>query len=207
MTGMTLETRLVLIVSDIGGPPKLHELLSQLPQNFRVPILVVQSVDVGILEASTAVLERTVQLEVAMLDTDTDLRPGHVYFARPGVGYQVSRTDDRILLAAEQRRQDIQALPVIIERLVEALGAELSALFLSGRRVEVNLPSAWSSLDDSGAGVIVLDPNEAEVADLGRQVLVDCPSAAEMNSEEIVNYLLMIDSARRQSVNPAGTRR
>ncbi|MFH2055537.1 MAG: chemotaxis protein CheB [bacterium] len=159
----------VLIITDIGGPPLLHELLSQLPENFGAPIVVLQSFDVGIFDASTAVFQRTVQLQVEPLAAETTLLPGCVYFARPQEVYDVDGSDGP-LIVRQTEPGEASRLGQIVRQFAEICDEELVVLFLSGKGQPQELPEVCQALNDSRAEVLVLDESEAVVAAMGKKV-------------------------------------
>lgn len=159
----------VLIITDIGGPPLLHDLLSQIPEKFGAPIVVLQSFDVGIFEASTAVLQRTVHLQVESLAAETTLLPGSVYFARPQVCYGVDGSDGP-LVVHESEPSEGSRLGTIVGQFAEVCDDQLLVLFLSGKGQPQELPDVCRVLNDSRAEVLVLDESESGVAAMGRAV-------------------------------------
>jgi len=178
----------ILIIADIGSPPLLHELLSQLPDDFGVPIVVLQSYDTGIFEASTAVFQRTVGLEVLLLEEETPLSSGCVYFARPQVMYSLDDSDGPLILRAVSE-SDSYGLDKLISQFSEACDDQLAVIFLSGRGRPEELPELGRALNDSRAEILVLEDSEAVAPDLGRAVRSYLPETQVLGIARLSDYL------------------
>ncbi|MCK4856984.1 MAG: chemotaxis protein CheB [candidate division Zixibacteria bacterium] len=187
--------KLVLIITDIGGPPALHDLLSQLPKDYQLPIVVIQSSDAGIFEASAAVLNRTVQLEVAMLGDDAVLQAGHVYFARPEKLYRLDQVDSGLAVKMEDESLTEAALCGTIENFAQCCGKQLAVIFLSGKTAGEELLTGCRRLENQGCRILVLDREEAPVFDMGKQILSRIPSAEEISIAGIVHFLAAPDDS------------
>ena len=74
-------TELVAIGASTGGPPVLHKILSKLPGNFAVPILIVQHIAAGFLPGLAGWLDNSCALTVQAARHRDPLEAGHVYLA------------------------------------------------------------------------------------------------------------------------------
>ncbi len=90
----------VAIATSTGGPPALQRLLSELPRDFRLPILVVQHISLGFTAGLATWLASSVSLRVKVAQQDEPLNPSTVYVAPEGrhLGVSVRRT---VLLSEE----------------------------------------------------------------------------------------------------------
>jgi two-component system chemotaxis response regulator CheB len=73
--------RIVAIAASTGGPPALSRILSELPGDFRAPILVVQHIAEGFAEGLAKWLGESSPLTVGVAQHGDLLQPGHVYLA------------------------------------------------------------------------------------------------------------------------------
>lgn len=73
--------RIVAIASSTGGPGALHKVLSVLPADFPVPILIVQHIALGFAEGLARWLDSEVELHVCVAKHGEKMRPGVVYVA------------------------------------------------------------------------------------------------------------------------------
>jgi two-component system chemotaxis response regulator CheB len=73
--------KLIAIGSSTGGPQALHKILSQLPNNFPVPIVCIQHISVGFLQGLVTWLDSECKLKVKVAEKGELPTPGYVYFA------------------------------------------------------------------------------------------------------------------------------
>lgn len=78
------DLRCVVIGASTGGPPVLHTILSGLPRDFRLPVLIVQHIATGFLEGMVEWLRKETGREVHVAADGDAPRPGHVYIAPDG---------------------------------------------------------------------------------------------------------------------------
>ncbi|MCM2373605.1 chemotaxis-specific protein-glutamate methyltransferase CheB [Aporhodopirellula aestuarii] len=86
--------RIIGIASSTGGPPALVQVLSRLPSEFPVPILVVQHIAQGFTQGLVEYLDSTVTLPVQLARAGELLQNGRVYLSPDGyhLGTAVDRT-------------------------------------------------------------------------------------------------------------------
>jgi two-component system, chemotaxis family, protein-glutamate methylesterase/glutaminase len=95
--------RIVAIAASTGGPAALYRVLSELPKDFAVPILVVQHIAPGFVPALASWLAGASPLAVKVAEHGDVLAPGTVYFA----------PDDRHLVLADRGTLEISAKPAV----------------------------------------------------------------------------------------------
>jgi len=71
--------RVLLIGASAGGPDAIKTIISQLPGEFPLPILIVQHIDPHFAEAYRSWLQGQTSLKVQFATTNQALLPGHVY--------------------------------------------------------------------------------------------------------------------------------
>lgn len=78
------KTQLVVVASSTGGPGVLAKILSQLPAEFPVPVLIVQHIMTGFSMGLTTWLNQLVPLEVRLARQGDQPQPGQVLIAPDG---------------------------------------------------------------------------------------------------------------------------
>jgi len=74
-------TGIIAIGASTGGPPILQTMLSNLNNNFAIPIVIVQHIANGFLEGMVEWLSKTTHLTLKIPRTGESVKNGHVYFA------------------------------------------------------------------------------------------------------------------------------
>lgn len=77
----TSSIELIVMGSSVGGPLALKTILSALPQNFSVPIAVVQHISLGFMEGFVKWLQQYMPLPLICATNHLAIKPGHVYLA------------------------------------------------------------------------------------------------------------------------------
>src|ERR1043166_1882965 len=78
------DIRIVAVGASTGGPVVLQTILSQLPKDFPVPILIVQHMATGFAEGLIEWLNQTSRLPIGLASHGEIILPGHVYLAPDG---------------------------------------------------------------------------------------------------------------------------
>ncbi|MCP3168095.1 chemotaxis-specific protein-glutamate methyltransferase CheB [Myxococcus qinghaiensis] len=127
----TSRPAVVALAASTGGPAALFRLLSELPADFPVPLLVVQHIALGFGQGLASWLATAGPLPVRVAEEGELLLPGHVYLA----------PDDRHLGVQDGRAQVSKAAPVngfrpsatwLFRSVARAHGSEALAVILTG---------------------------------------------------------------------------
>lgn len=85
--------RVVAIGASTGGPLVLQTILSELPVDFTVPILVVQHIKPGFLDGMVDWLRQATGKQICIASRGEHILPGHVYFAPDSLHMMVEKGD------------------------------------------------------------------------------------------------------------------
>lgn len=181
--------RLVAVVTDVGGPVALHDILSELPGNFGAPIVVVQSNHDIVLESASAGLRHTIKLKIAQVRHAVKLHAGAVYFIEAGKGFLPMADSNDIRIDLHSGEQCDHCAIQLLEDFAPILGPAMSVVFLSGRSNAEAVKQLCSILESNGCPMLVLARGESVVEELGNCVLHATNSAAELSSVQIGEYL------------------
>ena len=124
--------RFVGIGASTGGPPVLQTILSGLPKDFSVPVLIVQHIARGFLPGLVDWLNETTGLRVHIAAHATLATPGHVYIAPDDFHLGVS-TVNRLILAREEPENGLRpAVSHLFRSLAETCGGNVIGVLLTG---------------------------------------------------------------------------
>ncbi len=128
--GSIAKPRIVAVAASTGGPAALQQLLSALPVDFPVPMLVVQHIASGFVSGLASWLDAVSPLEVKVAEEGEPLRAHHVYFAPDGRDLGVSDRET-VSLSVPSRGNGPSATP-LFESVARVYGASALALILTG---------------------------------------------------------------------------
>jgi two-component system, chemotaxis family, protein-glutamate methylesterase/glutaminase len=123
---------LVAIAASTGGPAAIHRILTTLPADFSIPILVVQHISRGFSGGFASWLDKASPLRVKLAESGEALRPGTVYVA----------IDDHHLCLSSSRKIHLSTAPavggfrpsgtVLFESVAKVVGPSAVAVILTG---------------------------------------------------------------------------
>jgi len=189
-----------------GGPPALERLLPLLPENFPVPILVVQHMPRPFTSALAARLDRCCALHVWEAATGMPLSPGAVWIA-PGDSHMEvkigpQRTPHIVLHQGEPLHHCRPAVDVLFRSLAQTFGAGAMGVVLTGMGAD-GLEGSRAIVHGGG---IVLAQDEASSAVWGMPGRVVAAGLAravlplERLGEELVSLTAVLGERRIAAV-------
>jgi two-component system chemotaxis response regulator CheB len=124
--------RLIAIGASTGGPPALQIILSQLPADLPVPVVVVQHISLGFVEGLARWLNETTPLRVKVADHGEHLRPGTVYLAPDDQHLGVTQNGLVRLSASPPVDRHRPSVTALFESVARNYGAAAVGVLLTG---------------------------------------------------------------------------
>ncbi len=170
--------RLVAIGASTGGPAALRDMLSAMPANFGLPILVVQHISKGFVNGLANWLGANTKLQVRVATAAETARPGVVYLA-PDDTHLGIREDGRISLSTAAPVGSFRpSASHLFQSIAEAFGGRSIAVILTGMGDDgvaglrsVHAAGGLVIAQDEGTSVVYGMPREAARAGIVSVVL------------------------------------
>jgi two-component system chemotaxis response regulator CheB len=124
--------RILAIASSIGGPQALQAILSRLPGDFPVPIVVAQHVAEGFAWGLAEWLNGRSALRVKVAEDGEEVRPGSVYLNPTGSDFGLSSQGRVILEPGHPGAVYHPSCDALLRSVVRTYQADVVALILSG---------------------------------------------------------------------------
>src|ERR1700733_10553637 len=126
------ESQLVAIGASTGGPPALRIILSGLPKDFPVPILIVQHIAAGFTQGFAEWLAQSSSLPVQLSVHGQQVVPGRVYVAPDGFHMRVAG-DGRIWLNTDEPENGLRpSVSYLFRSVAKAYGQSAIGVLLTG---------------------------------------------------------------------------
>lgn len=126
-----LTTKLLIIGSSTGGPQALQQVISGLPANMPVPVVVAQHMPEQFTLALAKRLDETCPPRVVEAKNDMTLEPGVVYIA-PG-GLQLRMTNTQLKVSPDRGESLYRpSVDVLAESALQAFGKSVIGVMLTG---------------------------------------------------------------------------
>lgn len=182
-----IDAGLIVLACSAGGIVLVQNLLSLLPKNFPIPVIVVIHRS-GQLSSS---LEQLVQsycaVRVKEAEEKEPLMPSTVYFA-PG-GYHLLVEKDRTLSldVSEPIKYCRPSIDVTLQSAADVYGKKMIAILLSGANDDG--ADGMHAVSMAGGLTIVQDPEDAEVDIMPRAALSRTSINFKMNGDELMSFI------------------
>lgn len=123
---------LIVIGASTGGPPVLMTILSGLPSDFKVPIVIVQHISKGFLEGMITWLQQQCSLRLTLAKNTEKLLQGNVYFAPDGFHTGIDK-DGRIFLSDEPSEHGVKpSVSFLFRSILNNSKKDVMAILLTG---------------------------------------------------------------------------
>lgn len=154
--------RAVVMGASMGGMEALGKILSDLPEKFHVPILIVQHLSPNSDSFLASYLDRVSQLKVKEADEKEAVCPGNVYIAPPNYHLLVEK-DEVLSLTVESRVNYARpSIDVLFESAAEVYKEKLIGVILTGANSDGS--HGLKCVKELGGLTIVQDPKSAEAS-------------------------------------------
>jgi len=170
--------RVVAIGASTGGPMVINTILSSLPADFSLPVLIVQHMAEGFIRGFADWLGLSSRLPVHVASQGEQVLPGHVYIAPYGYHLRAAAGDVITLNKEAPVNGQRPAVAVLFRSVAEVYGGGAVGILLTGMGADGALE--LKLLKDRGAVTIAQDqtssvifgmPGEAARLDAARYVL------------------------------------
>ncbi len=179
---------LVALGASTGGPIVLQSLLSSLPRDFPLPVLVVQHMSSGFLPGFVEWLSHTSAMPVRLAVDAETLLPSRVYVAPDGFQMKVVRGGKIALVRDVTQKDGCPSVSFLFRSLVEVYGKTVVAGLLTGMgrdgAAELKL------LRENGAITFAQDKESAVVHGMPGEAIRLGGAAFVLNPEEMVTFLV-----------------
>lgn len=151
----------VAIGASTGGPAALQTILSSLPKDFSLPVLIVQHMTPGFAEGFVEWLADSSRFSVRVARDGEFLLPGHAYVA-PDNFHMGVRTGPRILLTADAKESGVRpSVSFLLRSARQVFGSSVVGIVLTGMGRDG--AEELRRLKDAGAITIAQDETSSVV--------------------------------------------
>lgn len=189
--------QIVVIGASTGGPVVLDSILSALPKEFPVPILIVQHIAPGFTQGFVDWLSRSTGFPIHMAHNGERPLPGHVYVAPDSVHMKLAQ-DGRISLfddaSVNGHRPSVSTL---FDSVAAVSGCNAIGVLLSGMGTDG--AEGLRSMRDSGAITIAQDAQSSIVHGMPGKAIALNAATHVLNPMEIASALAGLVANARQS--------
>lgn len=185
--------RAVVIGASAGAVQALTEILSSLPAEFSLPILIVVHVPANRQSILAPLFEEKSALKVREAEDKEPTAGGVVYFAPAGYHLLVEADGSLSLSSDEEVLYSRPSIDVLFESAADAYGPALVGVILTGANSDG--ARGLKAIADAGGVALVQEPSTAYSDAMPRAALKECVSARTMTLASIASYLMEVGKA------------
>jgi two-component system chemotaxis response regulator CheB len=152
----------VIIGGSLGGLRAAESILSSLPADYELPLVLVLHAAHNRLSDTALFLNNSTNLQVIEAEDKQEISPGHVYLAPAGYHLLLERSGTLALDAGERINYARPSINALFETAAWAWGSRVAAVLLSGSNTDG--ADGLQQVHQHGGMTIAQDPTTAEAA-------------------------------------------
>ena len=178
----------ITIGTSAGGMAALRTILADLPNDFSVPIAIVQHLADQTESYLCEYLDQECRLIVKEAEDKEPLLPGHAYLAVPGY-HLLIEPDKTFSLSVDEKVQHCRpAIDPLFESASDTFGAALIGVVLTGANADG--AAGLKTIKDRGGITIVQHPDTAEARYMPQAAILGSPIDYILELEQISGLLM-----------------
>ncbi|CAG0984505.1 Protein-glutamate methylesterase/protein-glutamine glutaminase [Anaerolineae bacterium] len=166
---MPTKTEIVAIGSSTGGPAALYKILSRMPKDFALPIVIVQHISFGFVAGLASWLNDASPLQVRVAKLGDRLEPGKAYIAPDDQHLVVDRFNKIGLSDSAPVGGHRPAVTALFQSVAQSFGSAALAVILTGMGADGAL--GMKTLCDAGAVTIAQDQASCVVFGMPKEAI------------------------------------
>ena len=189
------DIQLIGMGASTGGPPALQTILSGLPQDFPVPLLIVQHIAQGFLPAMVEWLNETTTLRVHIAAHGGAPLAGNAYIAPDDFHLAVDGRGHMVLTRTESENGMRPAVSHLFRSLASVCGPRAIGVLLTGMGIDG--AAELKLMKDRGAFTIAQDQHSSIVHGMPREA-IELGAATQILPADKVASALILQIERRR---------
>lgn len=187
---MKLQYEAVVIGVSAGGMEALRSMLSSLPGDYTLPLIIVQHMHPNSDNFLAYYLNENCPLTVKEAEEKERLKAGIVYIAPPNYHLMIEEDRTFSLSITESINHARPSIDVLFETAADVFGSKLIGIILTGANSDGSL--GLKRVKERGGLTIVQDPATAEVESMPRAAITATEVDYVLPLEQIASYLINI---------------
>jgi len=187
----------IVIGVSAGGMNALKTLFSLLPEDFKIPIIIVQHVSPRSENVWIQLLNEKSHLDIKEADEKEKIEKGKVYIAPPNYHLLVEKNKTFSLSVDERVNFARPSIDVLFETAADAYQHHLIGVVLTGANNDGS--KGIKRIKECGGLTIVQQPDTAESPYMPASAIATSPPDYILPLEEIIKLLIEIDTPKEKS--------
>jgi two-component system chemotaxis response regulator CheB len=186
-----MSKRAIVIGTSAGGLYVLTEILQRLPEDYPIPIIIVQHRSKDERELLEKIMEDKCKINICQAEEKEKIKEGNVYFAPPNYHLLVEKNFTFSLTNDPLVNYSRPSIDVLFHTAANAYKNKLTGIILTGANRDG--AEGIKKIKEKGGITIVQNPKTAEFNTMPTQAAATGCADFLMDLEEIIEYLLKIE--------------
>jgi len=178
---------ILVIGTSRGGFDALKTLLSGLPENFSLPVAIVQHRHRTSDSQLASYIQKRSNLPVADADDKEQIRPGHVYLA-PADYHLMIEKNHFVLSVDDPVHYSRPSIDVLFESATDSYRERVIGVILTGANRDG--ATGLRKIKENGGMALVQDPDEAEAPEMPRAAIAETNVDRVLPLSKIAPFIL-----------------
>lgn len=190
-----MDYKAIVIGASAGGMEALKTILSKLPANFSIPILVVQHLKSGVNSNVKKYFQKYCKIEIVEAQSCMKIENSKAYFAPPDYHMLVEKNNTLSLSIEEKVNFSRPSIDVLFETAADAYGSELIGIILTGASSDGS--NGLFAIKKRGGLCIVQNPKTAFMEVMPTEAIKKVNVEYILSLDEIANSLINFKNLRQ----------
>lgn len=182
--------KIVAIGASTGGPVTLKAILSKLPGDFGLPIIIVQHLSEGFVNGFVEWLDQSCELTVKVAENGEQIQPGVVYVAPDKFDLTVIRSDKISLIKCDSGNNLCPSVSSLFKSVADNYGPNSIGILLTGMGRDG--AKELKLMKDKGAITFAQDKNSSIIHGMPNEAIKLGGATHILSPEEIIVNLINI---------------
>lgn len=194
---MQSDIKYILIGGSAGSTRIIENLLSRLPHNLQIPIIIIRHMGEGDdMSEYYKILSRSTEITISEAEDKGSIDESTVYFAPPGYHLLIEENRRFALDLSPRSNFSRPSIDILFQSAAKAFGSSAASILLSGANSDGSAGSV--AIYDSGGLTIAQDPEEAEFPQMPLSAIKTEKITAVLKINEISCHIIELnDNFRR----------
>jgi two-component system chemotaxis response regulator CheB len=178
----------IVIGASAGGMEAIKSILSRLPADFSLPIIIVQHMKAGKSSNTEDYFKRYCKINIKEAESNMKIKKGVAYFAPPNYHLLVEKNKTLTLSVEEKMNYSRPSIDVLFETAADVYKKELIGVILTGASSDGS--NGLLEIKNKGGLCIVQDPKTALMNIMPSEALKKVEADYVLSLEDIADALI-----------------
>lgn len=183
----------VILGASTGGPSALRNILKEIPNDFPLPIIIVQRIPAGLFAESLAeALDEASDFKVRILKEEDEIHDNEAVLIPGGLNVNFEGSKNVVKLSPGNDSENSPSISYTVKQAIAHFKGPLILSILTGICLDDNLVEETRSLIEQNGNVLVQKPDTCFIEDLPQTIIQSGVSNEIVELNQMAKNLVML---------------